>query len=209
MSVGVPLTGAVGIRILAGHVRGPDQAKLIADVEQIAARAPWFHPVTRWGKPMSVRLTSAGSVGWISDRRGYRYADHHPSGVSWPALPESFIRIWKAVVPDARLPDSCLINHYRDKARMGLHQDRDEADLTQPVVTVSLGDPALFRIGGKERSDPTRSLWLWSGDVAVLEGGGRLAFHGIDRIKPGETDLVPGGGRISLTLRVALPEAGR
>lgn len=191
-----------GVRVLSGALDAESQRTLIADLRQVAAAAPFFRPVTRWGKEMSVRMTSAGRCGWVSDRRGYRYESLHPSGVPWPAIPPSVLGLWKAVVGFERDPDCCLVNYYAEGARMGLHQDRDEADFSWPVVSVSLGDDALFRVGGSERSDATASLWLRSGDIAVLEGPARLAFHGIDRVKPGTSTLLEKGGRINVTLRV-------
>ena len=147
-------------------------------------------------------MSAAGAFGWVSDARGYRYAAERPTGGAWPPIPDSVLAVWDALLPGARAPESCLVNLYRGAARMGLHQDRDEADLTQPVLSISLGDEALFRVGGTERGGPTASAWLRSGDVAVLAGAARLAFHGIDRVREGSSRLVPGGGRINLTLRV-------
>ncbi|AXC49113.1 alpha-ketoglutarate-dependent dioxygenase AlkB [Paracoccus suum] len=182
----------------------PDaQAALMADVARIWAAAPPRQLLTRWNKPLSVSMSAAGACGWTSDRRGYRYAPTQDDGNPWPPIPEALLALWRAVVPEAQAPDSLLVNLYRGRARMGLHQDRDEADFGQPVVSVSLGDAALFRIGGTERGDPTESVWLNSGDVLVLAGSARLAFHGIDRIREGSSNLVPGGGRVNLTLRVA------
>lgn len=181
-----------------------DQAPLVEILRGIVAVAPLFHPETRWGKKMSVRMTSAGAVGWMSDRRGYRYAPHHPSGVPWPAIPAELLGLWATVSGVDRAPDTCLINWYAPEAKMGLHQDRDEADVTWPVVSLSLGDDALFRIGGTERSDKTQSIWLSSGDVCVLRGASRLAYHGIDRVRAGSSSLLPKGGRINVTMRVAL-----
>lgn len=147
-------------------------------------------------------MTSAGRCGWVSDRRGYRYEPRHPSGVDWPPIPERVLALWSDVTGLERAPDCCLVNYYDAGARMGLHQDRDESDFSFPVVSVSLGDDALFRVGGVERTDPTESLWLHSGDVAVLDGASRLAFHGIDRVRAGSSTLLGKGGRINLTLRV-------
>jgi alkylated DNA repair protein (DNA oxidative demethylase) len=178
------------------------QEAMLADVLGVMDAAPPFHPVTRWGKAMSVAMTSAGRFGWFSDRRGYRYEERHPSGAPWPPIPDSVLAVWRAVAPGAREPECCLVNLYRGPARMGLHQDRDEADLTQPVVSISLGDEALFRVGGTERGGPTESLWLRSGDVCVIGGPARLALHGVDRVREGSSALIPGGGRINLTLRV-------
>lgn len=178
------------------------QRELVENVRAIARAAPFLVPVTRRGTEMSVRMTSAGAFGWITDRRGYRYEPRHPSGVDWPPIPARVLDIWRGLVPKARMPESCLVNWYRPEARMGMHQDRDEADMTQPVVSVSLGDDALFRIGNEERGGRTESVWLHSGDVVVMGGTARRRHHGIDRIKPGTSDLLDAPGRINLTLRV-------
>ncbi|TNC46424.1 alpha-ketoglutarate-dependent dioxygenase AlkB [Rubellimicrobium rubrum] len=191
-----------GVRVWPGFLSRPEQDTLLAGILSVMEAAPPFHPVTRWGKAMSVAMTSAGRFGWFSDRRGYRYEERHPSGQSWPPIPDAVLRVWEAVAPDARAPECCLINLYRSGARMGLHQDRDEADLSQPVVSISLGDEALFRVGALERGGSTESVWLRSGDVAVIGGSARLVHHGIDRVRDGSSDLIPGGGRINLTLRV-------
>lgn len=147
-------------------------------------------------------MTSAGEFGWISDRRGQRYAPAHPQGTPWPPIPQSVLDVWHLVAPDARAPESCLVNWYAPDARMGLHQDRDERDLTQPVVSISLGDDALFRIGNAERGGSTDSVWLRSGDVLVMGGAARLLHHGVDRIAAGTSTLLDAPGRINLTLRV-------
>ena len=197
-----PTVNLKGVRIHSGYLDGEAQKALVGELRAVVAAAPLFRPVTRWGKEMSVRMTSAGRCGWVSDRRGYRYEPRHPSGVPWPPIPESVLSIWRDVTGLARTPDCCLVNWYEARARMGLHQDRDEADFSWPVVSISLGDDGLFRVGGTERSDPTASHWLRSGDVAVLEGAARLAFHGIDRVRAGSSTLLERGGRINLTLRV-------
>lgn len=178
------------------------QAALLAEVQGVMAAAPPLRMVTPGGRPMRVRMTAAGRFGWVSDSAGYRYAARHPAGLAWPPIPPLVLDIWHRVVPWARAPECCLVNLYDAAARMGLHQDRDEADFSQPVVSVSLGDDALFRLGSGAGRAPTRSLWLRSGDVLVLEGRARQAFHGIDRLRPGTSRLLPGGGRINLTLRV-------
>jgi alkylated DNA repair protein (DNA oxidative demethylase) len=177
------------------------QEALVADIRQVAENAPFFTPVTARGKAMSVRMTSAGRVGWVSDRREAQEA-RHPAGMAWPAIPESVLGIWRDLVSKEREPDCCLVNWYGDGARMGLHQDRDEGDFSWPVLSVSLGDDALFRVGGVERSDPTESVWLRSGDVVVMGGDARLCHHGIDRVKHGSSMLLPKAGRINLTCRV-------
>ncbi|RWR32622.1 alpha-ketoglutarate-dependent dioxygenase AlkB [Sinirhodobacter populi] len=178
------------------------QQRIVAELRALVAQAPLFSPMTPHGRPMSVRMTSAGRFGWLSDRRGYRYSETHPNGQPWPAIPESILTVWRAVVPGAREPECCLINFYGPEARMSLHQDRDEADFTQPVVSISLGDDGLFRIGNATRGGRTQSLWLRSGDVMAMGNEARLLHHGIDRIAPGTSTLLDRPGRINLTLRV-------
>lgn len=178
------------------------QDALVGDLRQCLSVAPLFQPVTPLGTPMSVRMSAAGQYGWISDRKGYRYEATHPSGVAWPAIPERLLTLWRDLIPEARMPECCLINWYSETARMGIHQDRDEADLTQPVLSVSLGDDALFRMGNATRGGKTESVWLRSGDVVVMRGSARMAYHGVDRVRPGSSTLLRNGGRINLTLRV-------
>lgn len=190
-----------GMLLHSGFLDHGAQRAVLADLREVVAQAPLFTPQTRRG-PMSVQMTSAGQFGWVSDTRGYRYDPAHPNGTPWPAIPRSVLEIWEALVPDARAPECCLVNLYRGSARMGLHQDRDEANLTQPVVSVSLGDDALFRVGNTTRGGRTESHWLRSGDVVVMGGDARLLFHGIDRLREGSSALLEGGGRINLTLRV-------
>ena len=149
-------------------------------------------------------MSNAGRVGWVTDRQGYRYAPTHPSGRPWPAIPESVLAIWRAVAWAGRDPDCCLVNWYGEGAKMGLHQDKDEGDFSQPVLSISLGDEALFRMGGVDRAEGTQSLWLRSGDVVVMGGAARLAWHGIDRVRHGSSRLLPQGGRINLTCRVVV-----
>jgi len=191
-----------GVAIYPGWLDVAAQHALVEAVRGVVARAPLFQPDTPYGKPMSVRMSAAGQYGWFSDRVGYRYLPHHPTGRPWPAIPQSVLDIWHGVTGLTRDPECCLINYYDGDARMGLHQDRDEASLDWPVVSVSLGDDALFRVGNVTRGGKTESIWLRSGDVAVLGGAARLAYHGVDRIKAGTSTLLPKGGRINLTLRV-------
>jgi DNA oxidative demethylase len=197
-----PMELRPGVRVWHGFVDREGQEALVDDVRRVVAAAPLFRPVTARGRPMSVRMTSAGNYGWVSDRSGYRYEARHPEGMAWPAIPDRVLDIWNAVSGVERPPQCCLVNFYDADAKMGLHQDRDEADFAMPVVSVSLGDDALFRVGGTARGGPTQSVWLSSGDVAVLSGEARLVYHGIDRIRPGSSTLLPKGGRINLTLRV-------
>jgi alkylated DNA repair protein (DNA oxidative demethylase) len=177
----VPTLHLRGFDIHAGLISAAEQADWVDDVRSVVAAAPLVSPVTPGGRPMSVRMTAAGRLGWVTDRVGYRYA--RTTGLD-------------------RKPDCCLINFYGEGARMGMHQDRDEGDFSFPVLSVSLGDDALFRMGGVDRPAPTQSVWLRSGDVVVMGGDARLAFHGIDRVRHGSSLLLPKGGRINLTLRV-------
>jgi len=192
-----------GALLYPGLLDPAAQVALVGALRDVATAAPFFRPVTPRGRPMSVRMTAAGRLGWLSDRRGYRYAPRHPeTGAPWPPIPAAVLAIWRQVTGLRREPDCCLVNYYGEGARMGLHQDRDEADFSFPVVSVSLGDSARFRIGGVERGGPTESAMLHSGDVLVMGGAARLAHHGIDRIAFGSSTLLPQGGRINLTLRV-------
>ena len=191
-----------GVPVWQGLLDRDLQRTLIEEVARVAEVAPFYRPVTPSGRPMSVAMTSAGALGWITDRKGYRYEDRHPAGGPWPPVPGVALAVWRAVSGVEEPPTSCLINRYSETAKMGLHQDKDEGDFTWPVVSISLGDAALFRVGGTERKDSTESVWLNSGDVAVLSGDTRLAYHGIDRVRAGSSSLVPGGGRINLTMRV-------
>jgi len=184
------------------HLDAAAQTAMAADLRAVAKAAPMFHPVTRWGKQMSVKMTSAGRVGWYSDRRGHRYEARHPNGQPWPPIPETILAVWHAVSGWDADPDCCLINYYGEGAKMGLHQDNDENAFEAPVVSISLGDPARFRMGGPERSDKTSSIELKSGDVMVMGGPSRLAYHGVDRIDFGVSPLLPKGGRLNVTLRV-------
>ncbi len=193
-----------GFRYLPGHFDRAAQEALVGEIRAVAAAAPLYVPVMpRSGQPMSVRMTNCGALGWVTDRDGgYRYQDRHPvTGRPWQPIPASLMRLWTEVSGYPKPPQACLVNFYDATAKMGLHQDRDESDLEAPVVSVSLGDQCLFRIGGTARKDPTRSLRLSSGDVVVLGGESRLSFHGVDRIYPGTSTLLRDGGRINLTLR--------
>ncbi len=195
-----------GFRLYPAALDAGAQAALAAEVLAAAKAAPFYRPVTPGGKPMSVEMTSLGPLGWITDARGYRYEPAHPvTGRPWPPMPQALVDLWNSLTGAPAPPDACLVNLYREGSRMGLHQDKDEADFGFPVLSVSLGDTAVFRLGGPRRADPTRSMRLASGDVCVLTGPMRLAYHGIDRILPGSSRLVPGGGRINLTLRRASP----
>lgn len=192
-----------GFRIHRGWLDRPAQEAMLADIRGVIRAGPLVRPVTPWGKPMSVRMTSAGRLGWVIERGRYAYAARHPeTGAPWPPIPESVLAVWRAVSGWQGDPDCCLINWYAEGARMGLHQDRDERRFDAPVVSISLGDPARFRMGSTTRKGPTEATVLDSGDVVVMGGAARLAFHGIDRVMFGQGTLLPDGGRINLTLRV-------
>jgi alkylated DNA repair protein (DNA oxidative demethylase) len=193
-----------GFELHPGALGRAQQEALAAEVFAGARDAPFRRPLVPGGRPMSVCMTGFGPLSWVSDLAGYRYAPVHPeTGRPWPPMPALLLDLWRRFAPHAPEPDACLANLYRDDARMGLHQDKDEADFSAPVLSVSLGDTALFRIGGTRRTDPTRSLKLSSGDVCLLTGPARLAFHGVDRVIGGSSTVVPGGGRLNLTLRRA------
>jgi DNA oxidative demethylase len=185
------------------------QENLVAQLRDIIRAAPLLTPrMPRTGKAFSVRMTNCGPLGWVSDQEdGYRYQATHPqTGEPWPGFPQAILAAWDDVGKYRHPPEACLINYYASDARMSLHQDRDEADFAAPVVSLSLGDTCLFRFGGTKRGDATSSIKLCSGDAFVLGGPARLAFHGVDRIMPGTSRLLPEGGRFNLTLRrVTLP----
>jgi alkylated DNA repair protein (DNA oxidative demethylase) len=198
------VAAAQGFRLYPARFDPGAQRALLDEVLALVEGAPLYRPTTPGGKPMSVEMTNFGPLGWVTDARGYRYQPTHPvTGRPWPAIPGALLDLWAEVADAMTPPDACLVNLYRDGARMGLHQDRDEADFGFPVLSVSLGDTALFRLGGVKRTDPTSSLRLASGDVCLLAGEARLAFHGVDRVLAGSSRLIPGGGRINLTLRRA------
>jgi len=192
-----------GFRLVPAYLDRPAQEALLAALRDIFASAPLYTPrLPRIGKPMSVRMTNCGALGWVTDEAGYRYQPQHPeTGRPWPPMPPIVLAAWQALAGYPHPPESCLINYYGPAAKMGLHQDRDERDLAAPVVSLSLGDACLFRIAGSRRRGPSRAIQLASGDALVLGGEARLAFHGVDRILPGSSTLLPEGGRINLTLR--------
>ena len=192
-------------RLLPGRLDAATQAALVEEIGRAMAQAPPYRPVVPGGKAMSVRMTNLGPLGWVTDTGGYRYEPLHPlTGRPWPPIPQTLTSLWDELCGPTP-PDACLVNLYDATSRMGLHQDRDEADFGFPVLSVSLGDTAIFRLGGAKRSDPTSSVRLTSGDVCLLEGDARLYFHGVDRILAGSSRLLPEGGRINLTLRRAAP----
>jgi len=193
-----------GVRHIPGFLDRQAQEALVDDIRRVVEQAPLYVPaMPRTGKPMSVRMTNCGSLGWVTDKeRGYRYQATHPvTGAPWPPIPDALMKLWQAVAAYPHLPQACLVNFYDDTAKMGLHQDRDEQDLDAPVVSVSLGDACLFRVGETRRDGRTVSFRLESGDLVVLGGEGRLSFHGVDRIYPATSTLLRKGGRINLTLR--------
>lgn len=194
---------AGGLRLYPGYLDRGRQGELLAALREVLAAAPLFTPrMPISGRPFTVRMSNCGTLGWVSDAGGYRYAASHPeTGRPWPPIPALLRSAWHELGGYAHPPEACLINFYGPAAKMGLHQDRDEDDFDAPVVSLSLGDSCLFRVGGRKRGDPTRSFRLHSGDALVLGGGARLAFHGVDRILPGTSTLLADGGRFNLTLR--------
>ena len=193
-----------GVVYTPGYLSPAEQEALVAELREVVRAAPLFTPVMpRTGKPFSVRMTNCGPLGWVSDRAGgYRYQPSHPeTAAPWPPIPALALRAWEELGRYVAPPEACLVNFYDAGARMGLHQDRDEADFAAPLVSLSLGASCLFRLGGVERGAPTRSFKLHAGDALVLAGPARLAFHGVDRILPGPAPFLPQGGRINLTLR--------
>ncbi len=201
-AVNVAVSG-LGLRLYPGYLDRASQAALVAAVDDVLSAAPLFVPrMPKSGRPFTVRMSNCGPLGWISDETGYRYGPAHPdTGRPWPPIPPALMAIWRDLARYGAPPEACLINYYGPNAKMGLHQDRDEQDFAAPVVSVSLGDSCLFRIGGLKRGDASRSFRLGSGDVLVLGGDVRLAFHGVDRLYPGSSTLLAGGGRLNLTLR--------
>ncbi|HEY2135648.1 MAG TPA: alpha-ketoglutarate-dependent dioxygenase AlkB [Xanthobacteraceae bacterium] len=191
------------MKIRPGYLDRSTQEALVAALADIIAKAPLFTPrMPKSGQPFSVRMTNCGPLGWVSDETGYRYQPDHPAtGVPWPPMPDIVRAAWEDLAGYPHPPEACLINVYGPAARMGLHQDRDENDFAAPVVSLSLGQTCVFRVGGAARRDPTRSFRLASGDALVLGGEARLAFHGVDRIIRDTSTLLPDGSRINLTLR--------
>jgi DNA oxidative demethylase len=198
------MSGIKGLRHLPRYLDGDRQAALLGEVGSVIAAAPLFLPMMpRTGKPFSVRMTNCGTLGWVSDRTGgYRYQPTHPqTGRPSPPMPAMLLRLWEDVAGYPVGPEACLVNYYPPGARMGSHRDEDEEDQAAPVVSVSLGDNGVFHVGGLKRGDAKRRMTLRSGDVVVLEGPLRMAYHGIDRILPATSALLAEGGRINLTLR--------
>jgi DNA oxidative demethylase len=192
-----------GLHFRPGFLDFAQQAALLEAIRAVVREAPLVTPrMPRSGKPLSVRMSNCGPLGWVTDESGYRYQPTHPeTGQRWPAIPKLLLEAWERLSGYPHPPEACLINYYGPDARLGLHQDRDEKDFAAPVVSLSLGDTCLFRVGGTRRNDPTQAFRLASGDAVVLGGESRLAFHGVDRIIAGTSRLLPQGGRINLTLR--------
>jgi len=198
--------GPEGLRIYPGFLDRAGQAALMSQIDAVLAAAPAYRPTMPGsGKPFSIRMTNAGPLGWVSDKAGYRYQQHRPvSGTPWPPIPPAALEIWRALADYPAPPECCLINLYEPpRGKMGLHRDADEEAVDAPVVSISLGHEALFRLGGlvRARRDPTRSFKLGSGDVIVLGGEARHAYHGIGRVAFGTSTLRAQPGRINLTLR--------
>lgn len=193
---------------MPGFLDRAEQETLLEEIRLQTVEAPLFVPrMPKTGKPMSVRMTNFGALGWLTDQKdGYRYQATHPqTGKPWPVIPSQLLELWDEHADWPDLPEACLVNYYEPSAKMGLHQDRDEQNLVAPVLSVSLGDTCLFRYGGVNRGDPTQSFKLESGDVLVLSGASRMLFHGVDRIYPGTSTLLKREGRINLTLRRVSP----
>lgn len=193
-----------GTHWIPGYLDRAKQEALVEEIRVVASAAPFYQPtMPRTGKPLSVRMTNFGPLGWVCDKNGgYRYQDYHPvTRKPWPPIPNSLLDIWQELASFPFEPQACLINYYSDTAKMGLHQDKDEKNFEAPVVSISLGDTCLFRIGGRDRKDKTMSFKLASGDAVILSGESRLAFHGVDRVYPDTSTLLKNGGRLNLTLR--------
>jgi alkylated DNA repair protein (DNA oxidative demethylase) len=203
-------TDCAGLRLYPAYLDRKSQVELLTALRQVLDRAPLYNPrMPKSGRPFSVRMSNCGPLGWVSDESGYRYQRTHPeTGQLWPPMPATLLALWNKLADYAHVPEACLINYYGPAAKMGMHQDRDEAVFDAPVVSISLGDACLFRVGGTKRKDPARSFRLNSGDVLVLGGTARLVFHGVDRVYSGTSTLLPEGGRINLTVRrVTAPAA--
>jgi DNA oxidative demethylase len=194
---------STGLALFPAFLAEAEQFALLATLRRAVTDAPLFTPLMpKTGKPFSVRMTNLGRFGWVADRAGYRYQPTHPdTGQPWPAMPDMLLKLWSDVANYPHPPEACLVNFYTPDAKMGLHQDRDEEDFAAPVVSISLGDTALFRWGSTTRGGKTQSVKLASGDVLVMGGKARLCFHGIDKIYAGTSTVLKDRGRINLTLR--------
>lgn len=198
------LSVAAGVTLWPSGLGAGEQSELVDAVRARIEAAPFFDPtMPRTGKKCSVRMTNFGPLGWVSDAaKGYRYERAHPvTGKAWPPIPDQLLRLWNETACYGAPPEACLVNFYGPTARMGLHRDQDEAAVDAPVLSISLGDSAYFRFGTPELKGATRRVKLNSGDVLMFGGPARLMDHGIDRIIPGTSALIAGGGRINLTLR--------
>jgi alkylated DNA repair protein (DNA oxidative demethylase) len=199
---GKPLPNGVMVR--PAWLNETGQADLLTEIRAKVAKAPLFVPkMPRTGKEMSVRMTNFGPLGWVTDKeRGYRYQAQHPvTGESWPDMPDILLKLWADLAPNAPPPQACLVNFYAHDAKMGMHQDSDEEIFDAPVISLSLGATCLFRVGGVKRGGKTTSLRLESGDALALSGPARMAYHGVDRLYAGTSDLIKDDGRLNLTLR--------
>lgn len=186
------------------------QRQLVSEIFRLAEGAPFYRPtMPRSGKPLSVQMTNFGKLGWVSDKTGYRYQPVHPvTGAGWPPIPDELLKLWIRYARFSGAPEACLVNLYRDGARLGSHVDADEQEMAAPVLSVSLGDDAVFHVGGVRRADPKVRFMLTSGDIVMFGGPSRRAYHGIDKVLAGSSALVPGGGRINLTMRRVTPWRG-
>jgi alkylated DNA repair protein (DNA oxidative demethylase) len=195
---------APGVTFWPERLNGSEQRVLLSEVFARVGQAPFFKPTMPGsGKPFSVEMTNFGPLGWVSDQtKGYRYEGIHPvTHEPWPDIPPLLLELWEETTQYRAPPEACLVNLYRGGAKMGLHRDEDEAAKDAPVLSVSLGDRALFRFSGARARAPTQTLKLSSGDVLIFGGPARFMHHGIDRVEAGSSLLVPGGGRLNLTLR--------
>ena len=220
MTIKKPTLIQNGFEIYKDALNAETQAKLVEVVRQMVAIAPLYQPtMPRTGTPLNVKMTNLGKYGWVSDKEnGYRYQEFHPvTKQNWPDIPREILDIWQCFTgnsltefnllnPDAQrsewpLPECCLVNFYKADNKMGMHVDMDEADHTTPVLSISLGDDAIFRMGGAKRGGKTASIKLQSGDVVVFANEARMFYHGVDRIIGGTSSLLKGKGRLNLTLR--------
>ena len=191
------------MKLFSGYLHRSAQEGLLSEIREIVRQAPLFTPcMPRTGKPFSVKMSNCGPLGWVADKQGYRYQKTHPvTNEPWPRIPDQLLKLWHDLAAFDGEPEACLINHYEPRAKMGLHVDEDEEEFEAPIFSLSLGDDARFRLGGPSRKDPTKSFILHSGDILLLDGEDRKAFHGIDRIYPGTSTLLKTSGRINLTMR--------
>lgn len=192
-----------GLKYLPNYLSREAQVELVDIVRKQLNNNPFYTPrMPGSAQPFSVKMTNLGTLGWVSDISGYRYEKTHPeTKKTWPSIPRALMSIWEALAQYPNPPEACLVNYYDVNAKMGLHTDSDEHDTKAPVISISLGDSARFRIGGLSRKDPTKSFKINSGDIIILGGASRMAYHGIDRLYGGSSTLLKNGGRLNLTLR--------